>query len=389
MRHPNRDDVKSLLKPHRPPCISLYQSTHRTVPDVLQDPIRFKNLIERAAELVRGQYPALEAQDHTSRLRQLLDDEAFWKNRWDGLAVFSSPDRFDVFRLHQPVEELVVVGESFHLRPILRSVQSDEHFQVLCLSEREIKLWEGNRYALDEMDLKALNIPRRLSDAMGVELDTPTPTTVSYADAGGPYKRHGDPGVRYGNAARQTEQNIDTQRFFTIVDRAVYESVSASSRIPLVLCGLPRHQALFRAVSHNPHLVETGVEKHPDSLDKHQLRQEAWKSLEPQFQKKLDALVDNYRVAAARGLASDDVAKTAEAISRGRVATLLIEADRCIPGRYDAEQGTIELVDAFRAGVDDVLDDLAEEALRRGAAVVVMPAHQMPTLTGIAASFRF
>jgi len=39
------DRVRGLLADHEPPCISLYQPTHRANPDSLQDPIRYKNLV--------------------------------------------------------------------------------------------------------------------------------------------------------------------------------------------------------------------------------------------------------------------------------------------------------------------------------------------------------
>jgi hypothetical protein len=77
------------------------------------------------------------------------------------------------------------------------------------------------------------------------------------------------------------------------------------------------------------------------------------------------------------------------------VGTLLVEADRRIPGTVDATQGTIAYADdgAVNASVDptasDVLDDLAEAALRTGAEVIVLQAGRMPAGTGAAAVFRY
>jgi len=38
-----RDYRTVLLASHEPPCLSLYQPTHRAHPDKQQDPIRFRN----------------------------------------------------------------------------------------------------------------------------------------------------------------------------------------------------------------------------------------------------------------------------------------------------------------------------------------------------------
>ena len=42
-----RDCTSVLLTRHEPPCLSLYQPTHRAHPEKQQDPIRFRNLVRR------------------------------------------------------------------------------------------------------------------------------------------------------------------------------------------------------------------------------------------------------------------------------------------------------------------------------------------------------
>ncbi len=39
-----------LFESVEPPCLSLYQPTHRTHPDKQQDPIRFRNLLKELEE---------------------------------------------------------------------------------------------------------------------------------------------------------------------------------------------------------------------------------------------------------------------------------------------------------------------------------------------------
>lgn len=47
---PTTADLRALLAPHEPPCISLYEPTHRSYPESSQeDPIRYRNLLNRAA----------------------------------------------------------------------------------------------------------------------------------------------------------------------------------------------------------------------------------------------------------------------------------------------------------------------------------------------------
>ena len=94
-------------------------------------------------------------------------------------------------------------------------------------------------------------------------------------------------------------------------------------------------------------------------------------------------------MAKSKGLGMDDLAQVAEAAVAGRVATLLIEADRQIAGRIDTTTGQIQFADLSHPEVDDLLDDLGELVLKKGGRVVVVPAERMPTPTGLAAIFRY
>ena len=168
------------------------------------------------------------------------------------------------------------------------------------------------------------------------------------------------------------------------------EQHSRPSRLPLLLAALPEYHNLFRRVSHNPFLMADGIDIHPDALTADALRERAWKAVEPQYHARLAKLVDEFLEAKSRGLGADELAQVAGAAVAGRVvATLLIDADRHIPGRMDAETGQLRFDDLARPEVDDLLDDLGELVLKMGGQIVIVPAERMPTRTGIAAMYRF
>ena len=79
----------------------------------------------------------------------------------------------------------------------------------------------------------------------------------------------------------------------------------------------------------------------------------------------------------------------AAAAIAGRVATILIEADRAVPGRIEEDSGGVAFGSLDRPHMDDVLDDLGELVLRMGGEVVVVPVDRMPVDTGAAAIYRF
>jgi len=370
-----------LLRPHEPPCISIYQPTYRGHPENKQDPIRFRNLVKKVEESLRQKYPTREVQPLLEPFEALAIDRGFWNHTLDGLAVLGASGTFLVYRLQRPVAELAVVADSFHTKPLMRIRQSADRYQVLGLSLTEIKLFEGNRDALDEIEL-AKGVPRTIDEALGEELTDPHQTVASYGGVRGPAMKH-------GHGAKSDEADIDAERFFRVIDRAVLEHHSQTSDLPLLLAALPQHHHLFRKVSHNPFLMTEGVDAHPDSLPIDELRDRAWGVVEPHYRARLAQLVEAFGETKSAGLGTDEPAQVAEAAVAGRVETLLIEAERQIPGRIDAATGALELGELNNPKVDDILDDLGALVMDAGGRVVVVPAEQMPTPTGVAAIYRY
>lgn len=376
------NDLAGLLDAHEPPCLSLYQPTHRHHPDNQQDPIRFRNLVKGMEESLRQKYLKSEVDPLLEPFQALADDHDFWNHTLDGLAVLGAPGMSRVYRLQRPVPELVVVADTFHIKPLMRILQSADRYHVLGLSRGEIKLFEGNRDTLDQIEL-AQGVPRTITEALGEELTEPHHTVASYG------KGVGGPAMHHGHGARKDEIDRDAERFFRAIDRAVLEHHSRPSGLPLLLAALPEHHSLFRQVSYNPFLMTASLEIHPDALPIDALRDRAWRAVEPQYLARLDGLVEAFGEARSKGRGADELAQVAEAAMAGRVATLLIEAERQVPGRMDAATGRITLDDLAHPEVDDLLDNLGELVLKMGGQMVVVPAERMPTPTGLAAIYRF
>ena len=367
-----------------PPCLSLFQPTHRSHPDNQQDSIRFRNLIKVLEESLRQQFDEEEIKPLLEPLLALAEDRPFWNSTFDGLAVLRDRKVFRVYKLQRPVAELAVVANSFHIKPLLRILQSADRYQVLALNRNEMKLFEGNRDVLDHI-AAADGVPSTLTDALGENLTDARQTVSAYGGTGG-----GQAPMHHGHGGRKAELDHDAERFFRAVDRAVLEHHSRPSGLPLILAALPEHHHMFHELSHNPLLIDESVDVHPDSLDSiDKFRERVWQTIEPHYLARLAALVEMFGNSRAKGLAADDLAEVAQAVVGGRVATLLIEARREIPGRVDAANGELEFDELSNPEFDDVLDDLGATALKMGGEVVVVPTERMPTGTGIAAIYRY
>lgn len=387
----DKNAIAELLSDHEPPCLSLYQTTHRRHPENQQDPIHFGNLVKKLKASLRQKYPADETQSLLQPFLALADDRDFWNHTLDGLAILAARDLFRVYKLQRPVAELTIVADTFHTKPLLRVLQSADRYQILGLSRQEVKLFEGNRNALAEIEL-APGVPRTITEALGEELSDPHLTVASYGGVTGTQHSGAggmQSGMHHGHGGKATEVDGDAERFFRAVDRGVLESHSQPSGLPLLLAALPEHHHLFHQVSHNPFLLEESLEINPDALPLDELRQRAWQVVEPHYLARQAALVEQFGNAMSQNLGHDQLADVAEAAVAGRVATLLLENGREIPGQIDAASGAVRLGDLERPEIDDALANLAALTLKMGGEVVIMPPEQMPTQTGLAAIYRY
>jgi hypothetical protein len=383
MRQITTERLRQLISAHDPPCISLYQPTHRRHPENAQDPIRYRNLLAEMETTLRQKYPTREVRTLLEGFQPLARYDRFWNHRTDGLAVFSSPGRFELYELQRPVRELLVVADSFHAKPLIRILQSADRFQILCLNRQEAKLYEGNRNALDPVELT--DFPATIQAVLGDDLPEPQHMIGSYGVKGA----GGGTAVHHFHGSTRDEVEADLVRFFRAIDRGILEHHSRPSGLPLLLAALPEYHEPFRNVSHNPYLISDSIKTNPDALGVDDLRQEAWQKLEPHYLSRLEKLKADFQNARAQHAGSADLSDVAKAAVTNRVATLLVEADRGIPGFVDRTTGSVRTAETAHGHFDDMLDDLAEVVLAKGGEVVVVPAERMPTESGLAAIYRF
>ena len=378
-----KEFLKELMTAQEPPCLSLYQPTHRMHPDNQQDPIRFGNLVKELEQSLATKFPEEKIRQLLEPFELMAGDRDLWNHTLEGLVVLRSPAIFRIYGLQRSVPELAIVADSFHTKPLQRYVQTADRYQVLGLSLNAVTLYEGNRYVLDKIDLPR-EVPATIEEALGSELTDPHLTVATY---GGTTAQGTN--MVHGHGGKKDEMDVDSERFFRTVDRAVHEHCSRPSGLPLMLAALPEHHNLFQKVSRNPFLLKNGIRINPESQSDEALRKAAWEVWEPQFQQKLSDLSDKYKLAEATSMGTTDIREAAKAAAAGRVDKLLIEEGKLVPGKISVENGSIEEGDLADPGVDDLLDDLGALVIDRGGEVIVLPSEKIPSETGLAAIYRY
>ncbi|HET9032823.1 MAG TPA: hypothetical protein VFN25_07955 [Dokdonella sp.] len=376
------DYPEMILDERTGPCLSLYQPTHRALPERNQDPIRFRNLVKTLAESLKQKYPKREVEPLLAPFHALADNQEFWNHSFDGLAVLGTPDSMRVYKVQRSLPEFAVVADSFHTKPLMRIMQSADRYQILAIDRNEARLFEGNRDQVDEIPL-ASGVPRNVDAAVSIDAERERATRTHGRVEPGVMGRHG------GSDVKSDAIDADTERFFRAVDRAVTDLHTRPTGLPLLLAALPEHHHLFRKVSNNPNLLAASIDVNPKDLTMEQLRDRAWSLVQPMYLERLAGLVEAFGAASAKQQGTSDLSDAARAAAQGRVATLLLQAGHRIPGKIDATTGALSSGELSDPETDDMLDDLGELVLRKGGEVVIVPAERMPSKSGLAATYRF
>jgi hypothetical protein len=383
----SKSELEALVQHQEGWCVSLYMPTHRAGPEIRQDPIRLKNLVNQAEErLVEAGMRPPEARELLNPLSQLEELDIFWRNQGDGLAIFRSPPLFRGYRLPIHFDDLVTVARSFHVKPLLPLLTADAGFYLLALSQSNVRLLEGTRYTVNQVDLQG--VPTSLADI------------VRWEDPGRQLQWHTQTGSRIGVAraaifhghgygpADDPKQEIE--QYLRKVDDGL-ATILRGERSPLVLAGVDYVLDLYRRVNSYDHLMEKAVEGNPDELSEDELQQRAWPIVAEVLEKERNEAVAQYQALAGMGseLASHEVQETILAAYQGRVDKLFVALGAQVWGTADLETGQIEEHQVRQPGDEDLVDLAAVRTVLTDGLVYAVEQEEVPSGSPVAAVLRF
>lgn len=138
--------------PLRYRCASRSIRRPRAEPREPAGPDLVADLVEALARSLRERYATHDIASLPAPFHALAEDHDFWNHTLAGFAVLGAPGLFGVYRLQRQVSDLAIVADSFHRKPLMRILQSAGRYQVLALDRHEVRLFEGDRDSLDEVD---------------------------------------------------------------------------------------------------------------------------------------------------------------------------------------------------------------------------------------------
>ena len=380
-----REELEALTLRREGPCVSIYMPTHRAGMDVEQDPIRLSNLgrdVERA--LISQGMRSAEARQFLDPIRELERDSFFWRRQGDGLALFLSPEFFRSYRLPIRFEELQVVGDRFHVKPLFPVMSDDGRFLVLALSQDQVRLLECTRHGVREMELEG--VPKNMDEAL--RFDDPEAQTRFHTITAAPNPTGRGSPMYHGQVVGIDDTKLNLWRYMLRINDGLHGYLQKENA-PLVIAGVDYLLPIFKDANSYGHLFDAGITGNPERMSAQELRDEGWALVQPYFHRAQEEARGKFGELTGTGLTSDDIVEIVPAAYNGRVETLFVPRSGVKWGAFDPATNTATVHEEARQGDDDLFDIAAVQTFLHRGMVYAVSAEEVPGRGEIAATLRY
>jgi hypothetical protein len=359
-------DVTSLASVEGP-CISLIVETGPIGRDRTAGRIRLKNqLVEAENTLTMGGMRATLARDLLEPTAKLLNDEHFWEQPMEGLAIYVAPRFFKRFYLSESPATKTVVGDRFFVRPLLANLRKPETY-VLALDQQATRLLKVDDGQVSEVQVPTL--PKSISEVVGSDYSE----KQRQMHSAGPHGSNSSM-ASHGAGDRAADSKDRLHRFAIAIDRAVNKHLGASGAT-LVLAADEPFLSIYRKVNRYPGLMVEAVVGNPKLLNGDQIKSGVDGIVEHGHARLIEKVKERFAELEPKFLASDSIEHIAKSVDEGRVGILMTKRTS---GETDSHSPT-----------DLRINEVIVGALKHGTLVYEIAEDQMPTKEPLAAVFRY
>ena len=364
---PSRDEIAALAAHRAQPTVSIYLATTPVTQEARIDRIELKNLLRDAVrQLEAVDTPKRSIWPIEAAVQVLIDDDGFWAEQANSLAIFVSEDRLRTFRLPNRLTSMVEVSDRAHLKPLLRAVTFPNHAFVLAISIGACRLVEISA-DLPPHDVKVPGLPRDFNQALGKS---------SHLEQGA-----------MGRTDSMSESAL-LNRYARAVDAALRPVLVGHER-PLIVAAAEPMASIFRAVSSYPHTAAQVIAGSADQTPDRELAEAARGVLDSIYAGRIADLKTLFGARENQGRTTTDIAQAARAATFGAVDTLIVDMDVVVEGTVSDEDGAVIFAEAPGADTYGVIDEIARRTLNAGGRVVSARAADVPGGGSLAAILRY
>lgn len=308
------------------PCVSIIFNTHRTSPENEKDGIVLRKKLRTAHDLLLESYEKRAIADLIRNLDGLHEKISHTKNL-ESMGVYISGKGYEVIRMPIPVEDRLIISNTFAIKELLRANQKDRAYAVLTLSQRKVRLILGRAGQLVG-EINDENFPR--------ENDT-----------------------LYSTDKHELSMNKGTDRlhkeWFNRADKDLQKILNEKT-MPVVLAAEERNRSYFMEVSDDTRHIIGYINRTRDNDDASSIIKDAWEVVLEHRKKEEDEAIGKLNQAQGAQKAISAPSEILRMANEGRGDTLLLERGFKLPNEdypmpeFDEHKDKVEdIIQAMRA----------------------------------------
>lgn len=317
--------------------------------------IQIDECLDTAREMLRPVMSTEDLRKFLAPLMRLRKDTRSLRSFSGNIAFFRNESWSRIVNLPVPVEQICVVADTFHTKPLLRWMQQDQEFLLVCLGDEYANLFWGNMTSFEFVD--SLPMHRPIDD----ELSMVSRRTIDAS------RRMFF--VRWLNSALAEMEGLTPRHLF----------IGSHHHLAKDMIAEINHKRT-KIITDTPGVVTSRINFYRDA---------ARKRVQRAVRNKIGTMMAEYALADKLSMTTTDIVEIARLAAEDRIETLFVAGDTELFGRLDKDSGSIDLNPVQTDHLDDcILDDIAQIATAHGAQVVVMEQTQIPGSSAAAAILR-
>lgn len=387
MNKVTRSSIETLARPQSGNVISIYLPTHRhpTPPHIQEDQTRYKNLVRQAKEKWQEQAGDNSMSSTFEQMEGKLEALDFWQQTTEGMAIFASPERFEIYHLPVECEERVCVSDSFDVTPLLIVAAYDQPYYLLALAMHNTKLFKGDMYGLESV---AIDIPSSPEDALNIdEMFSGSNTIRNQNSPSG----NGAAAASHGQGDSNHAGREERFYYFRMIDNAIATTKDIDSTLPVLIAGTDSEVGDYRTISKLPALIHSYVQGNHTTTTLPELNALAWPIVQSEVISKraIDAIEQLQEKEGLRK-SSYDYKDVSEAASMGRVQTLLVGITRKTTDTVsDAVYNAVPILSFAKQQDYESITELVKKVLAQGGTILGVGNEMLPAKVPVAAIYRY
>src|SRR5690554_4196788 len=241
-----RSEFRELASHAGDRVISIYIPTSKQSTDGYQaDKINLKNELKDIIKEL--DLEAEEVKRLVKPAQDLLDNYDFWKRNSDMLALFIIDGEMEMYRLPVKIDKSChFIGKKPYLLPLMSELTKDGNYYLLFLDLNRIRLYQGSRNSIKEIELDPEEITLSFREEEDLE------ENVEHLQGQGGV---GKAGVMYHGQGGGTdeERKVIIQNYFHRMTNMLEPKLNENP-LPLYLAGEASLMPLFHEASNYTHL---------------------------------------------------------------------------------------------------------------------------------------